>query len=66
MADEMTTGSVSDKDGEISTLQGEPEEKTFSILNIEIGTSYEEVEKKLGQPERITYNEYGNLLVHLS
>ena len=50
---------VSDKDGEISTLQGEPEEKTFSILNIEIGTSYEEVEKKLGQPERITYNEYG-------
>lgn len=50
---------VSEKDGQKTSLLKEPAEKTFSILNIEIGTSFQEVEKKLGQPERITFNEYG-------
>lgn len=40
-------------------LLEEPVLHTFSVLNIEIGTPFHEVEEELGQPERISVNEYG-------
>ncbi|MFS0863441.1 CAP domain-containing protein [Fredinandcohnia sp. 179-A 10B2 NHS] len=36
-----------------------PSEQTFSVHNIEIGESKEEVEKALGAPKRVSFNEYG-------
>ncbi|WP_210365810.1 CAP domain-containing protein [Bacillus sp. REN3] len=36
-----------------------PEEQTFSIHNIEIGEGKAAVEKQLGQPQRISINDYG-------
>lgn len=36
-----------------------PSNQTFAINNIEIGTSKEEVEQKLGMAKRTTLNEYG-------
>lgn len=36
-----------------------PSEQTFSVHNIEIGESKEEIEKALGSPKRVSLNEYG-------
>lgn len=36
-----------------------PEAEAFSVMNIEIGDSRSEIEGKLGKPERISTNEYG-------
>lgn len=41
-------------------LLEEPVEQAFSIHNIEIGDSIQEVQAQLGEPKRISYNEYGN------
>lgn len=37
----------------------EPVEQTFSINNIELNNSREDVEKTVGAPKRTSYNEYG-------
>lgn len=48
------------QDGNIEKpILEQPVEQSFSIHNIEIGDSMDEVEKELGEPKRISYNEYG-------
>lgn len=39
----------------------QPEEHIFSVYNIEIGTAKSEVEASIGQPQRISMNEYGKI-----
>jgi uncharacterized protein YkwD len=47
------------KEIQVEKIALKPLSQLFSIRNIELGENKEEVERKLGTPQRVTLNEYG-------
>lgn len=58
--DSIVDNSADDEQSRTKALElSQPEDQTFSVGNIEIGDSKEEIEQTYGEPKRETTNEYG-------